>query len=303
VDVGGTNTAAGVVDSQGRVLSRRRILTQPARGGEAVLDNVLALAEDLGQESRRRGWSVSALGVGVCELVSPSGDVLSDQTVAWRRLPIRERLNQVAPAVLEADSRAAAFCEARCGVGQPFRSFLYVTIGTGIGSSLVLEGVPFAGARGCTGTLASAPTTLWCPHCAQLSSIVLEEVASGPGLVARYNHQGGAKLSRAEEVLAAAHAGDACAIGVIDNAASMLGATIALLVSVLDPEALIIGGGLGAAPGLYWAHLATHIRTHIWSDIHRNLPLLQASRGGEAGFIGAALLALEHQKKDSHESE
>jgi glucokinase len=174
-----------------------------------------------------------------------------------------------------------------------------VTVGTGIGSSLVVEGVPYVGARGCTGTLATAPMRVLHHETGRLMDAVLEEVASGPALVVRYNQQASGAAVRAEDVLAAAAAGDPIAAGVVDTAASSLGATIALLVNVLDPEAVIVGGGLGAAPGLYWERLAPAIRAHIWSDVHRGLPLLQAKHGGDAGFIGAALLALEqHATKE-----
>jgi predicted NBD/HSP70 family sugar kinase len=76
-------------------------------------------------------------------------------------------------------------------------------------------------------------------------------------------------------------------------AAVSLGSTIAMLVSVLDPEAVIVGGGLGAAPGIYWERLTSAIRSHIWSDVHRQLPLLQAAHRGDGAFIGAALRALD----------
>lgn len=294
VDVGGTKIAAGIVDPQGRVLEKRLVSTLPKRGGEAVLRDALELAEHLRGETRRQGWNLRALGVGVCELVDTQGRVVSSQTLSWRGLPVREQFARLAPAILDADSRAAAFCEARCGAGQTFRSFLYVTVGTGIGSSLVLEGVPFVGAHGCTGTLATAPMSVLHPETGRLTRVVLEEVASGNALVARYNQQSPTAVVRAEEVLAAAASGDALAVGVVETAASSLGATIALLVNVLDPEAVIVGGGLGAAPGLYWDQLAPAIRAHIWSDVHRGLPLLQARHGGDAGFIGTALLALEH---------
>jgi glucokinase len=296
VDVGGTKIAAGIVDPQGRVWAKRIVPTLPKRGGEAVLQDVLGLAEALRDETSRRGWKLAALGVGVCELVDTQGRVVSSQTLPWRGLPVREQFARLAPTILDADSRAAAFCEARCGAGRPFRSFLYVTVGTGVGSSLVLDGVPFVGAHGCTGTLATAPMSVLHPETGRLTCAVLEEVASGPALVARYNQQSPTAVVRAEEVLAAAASGDALAVGVVETAASSLGATIALLVNVLDPEAVIVGGGLGAVPGLYWDQLAPAIRAHIWSDVHRGLPLLQAAHGGDAGFIGAALLALEHQR-------
>jgi glucokinase len=296
VDVGGTKIAAGLVDVLGRVVEKRAIPTQPGRGGEAVLRDALELAETLRDAARRQGCHLTALGVCVCELVDMEGQVVSSQTIPWRGLPVRERFTRLAPAILEADSRAAAFAEARCGAGRPFRSFLYVTVGTGVGGSLVWEGAPWVGAHGCTGTLASAPMHVLDPATGRLIGAVLEEIASGPALVARYNRQAGATKARAEEVLAAAGRGDAVAAGVVTTAAVSLGATIGLLVNVLDPEAVIVGGGLGAAPGLYWDQLGPAIRAHIWSDVHRGLPLLQAVHGGDAGFIGAALLALERRR-------
>jgi glucokinase len=115
-------------------------------------------------------------------------------------------------------------------------------------------------------------------------------------LVARYNRQAGAKVTRAEEVLAAAMGGDAIAANIVETAAISLGATIALMVNVLAPEAVIVGGGLGTAPGLFWERLEPAIRDHIWSEVHRDLPILQAAHGADAGFIGAALFALEKLK-------
>jgi glucokinase len=296
VDVGGTKIAAGVVDQQGRVLAKRLLPTRPQRGGAAVLMDALGMAESLRDETRRQGWNLAALGVGVCELVDTGGRVVSSHTISWRGLPVQEQFARLAPAILDADSRAAAFCEARCGAGQAFRSFFYVTVGTGIGSSLILDGKPHLGANGCTGELASAPMRVLDPETDALTSAVLEKVASGPALVARYNRRTGAAATRAEEVLAAAAGGDAIASAVVETAVMSLGATIALIVNVLGPEAVIVGGGLGTAPGFFWERLGPAIREHIWSAVLQGLPILQAAQGAEAGFIGAALLALERQK-------
>jgi len=131
---------------------------------------------------------------------------------------------------------------------------------------------------------------------APLTSAVLEKVASGPALVARYNRRAAAPAVRAQDVLSAAAASDAIARTVVETAAISLGATIALLVNVLAPEAVIVGGDLGTAPGYYWERLEPAIRAHIWSEVHRDLPILQAAQGADAGFIGAALLALESQR-------
>jgi glucokinase len=293
LDVGGTKIAAGLVTPDGKIITRRVIPTLPQRGGEAVLEDALSLAVALREEARAAGSEVVAIGVGVAELVDLHGNVQSAQTVSWRGMPVQERFAALAPAIIEADSRAAAFCEAKFGAGRNHRIFLYVTVGTGIGSSLVLDGVPYEGSHGATGTLASSPLTYRCAECGALLRPVLEQIASGPALATRYNELAVSKVEQGEEVMAAASAGDRHAIRVVETGGEALGATIGLMVNMLDPEAIIVGGGLGIASGLYWEGFIASTRRHIWSDLHRDLPILTAAYGSDAGFVGAAALALQ----------
>jgi glucokinase len=289
VDVGGTKTAAGLVSfPEGQVRARRQIATHPERGGEAVLNDVLQLAGELATEAKKENLSVHGIGVGVCELVNLAGDVVSANCVAWQGLPVQERLATVAPSWVEADVRAAALAEALFGAGRKQQIFLYVTIGTGIASCLVMDGQPFRGARGATGTVASSP---W-PRQPEFSqpSRALEDIASGPALARRFQQLHGTAQS-GRDVLAAAGAGNAVALGVVRSAGEAVGATIALLVNVLDPESVIIGGGLGLSEGPYWESLVASTRQHIWSDLHRDLPIRKATTGADAGIIGAAAAA------------
>jgi glucokinase len=275
-------------------LSKRVIPTLPQRGGEAVLEDALALAASLQQEGIAAGRNVSAIGIGVAELVDLNGNVTSAQTIPWRGTPVQKRFTEIAPAIVEADSRAAGFCEAKYGAGRDHRIFLYVTVGTGIGSSLVIDGIPYAGARGSSGTLASGPLTTRCTDCGAMLRPVLEQIASGPALVSRYNELAATnKAQHGAEVLAAARAGDPHAIAVVRTAGEALGATVGLMVSMLDPAAVVVGGGLGTAGGLYWESFVTSTRQHIWSDTNRGLPMVTARYGSDAGFVGAAALALQ----------
>jgi len=292
IDVGGTKIAAGVVNfPEGRVSARRVIPTAPARGGAAVLDDVARLAEELIGEAGPSRPHIAGLGVGLCELVDPEGRILSANCVQWQDQPVRERLTRIAPVTLEADVRAAALAEAHFGTGKPFRIFLYVTIGTGIASCLMLNGRPYVGARGVTGTMASSPLSVPCEQCSHTSRRTLEELAAGPALVARFNQRkpGGAKTG--QDVLAAANSGDADALAIVRSAGESLESIIGLLVNVLDPEAVVIGGGLGLSEGPYWDEFIAATRRHIWSDVHRGLPILRAATGPDAGLIGAAIAA------------
>jgi len=298
IDVGGTKIAAGVVSlPEGRICAQQMVPTAPARGGEAVLNDVVRLAEELAAGAEAAGRKVEGVGLGLCELVDPAGHILSANCVGWQDQPVAERLSRVGPLVIEADVRAAALAEALFGAGRSFRIFLYVTIGTGISSCLTIDGEPFVGARGATGTMASSPLNWICEHCGHATGeATLEEIASGPALVARFNQRRPGASRSGPDVLAAAAAGDADSLDVVRSAGEALGSAVGLLVNVLDPEAVIVGGGLGLSEGLYWESFNASTRRHIWSEIHRGLPILRAATGQAAGMIGAAAAAWKKGK-------
>jgi len=294
LDVGGTKIAGGeVLQSTGQVLAKHTIPTNPERGGDAVLTDSLELAHTLLTTARTQGLTVLGIGVGVAELVDLDGNVTSEQTIAWRNRPIRAALAQLAPTNIESDVRAAALAEAIYGTGQPFRLFVYITVGTGISCCLVQNGQPYAGARGNALMFASSPLTTTCPTCDTILSPVLEEFASGPALVARYNRDSRRSVKRGQEVLAAVATGDPVAIEVVKTAGAALGVSVGWLVNVLDPEAVIVGGGLGTAGGLYWDSFIAATRQHTWAEASQTLPITLAGLGTEAGLIGAAAMVFE----------
>jgi glucokinase len=291
IDVGGTKIAGGVVDlDSGRVLTRQVLPTRAERGGQAVLDDVLALDTALRAEAERMDTPILGTGLGVCELVGSHGQITSDQTIAWIGIPVRERLMEHGPAMIESDVRAHALAEARYGAGRNFRIVTFVTVGTGISSCLVLDGQPFAGARGNALVLASSPLTFLCTACGALQRPILEEFASGLALGERYRRATGRAHATGKDVLAAAQAGDTIAFEIVRSAAVALGSSIGWLVNVLDPEAVIVGGGLGTAGGQYWDMMVDSVREHVWSAASRDLPVLMAALGPDAGLIGAASL-------------
>ena len=289
LDVGGTKIAAAIVDlATGRLLQRHERPTLPGRGGPPVLDDAVALVSELHAAARQQGLSLAGTGVAVCELVDLQGRVTSSHTVAWEGLPVAEAFAHLGPTLVESDVRAHAWAEAGWGAGRGLQQFVFVTIGTGISSCLVLDGRPHAGARGNALVLASSPVTTLCPVCGNTHWQPLEDFAGGPALVARYNAVTKAGAMRAEEVLTAAEAGQADARQVVHTAGRELGASLAWLVNVLDPEALILGGGLGSAEGLYWDSAVASTREHIWSPASRELPIVKAGLGPDAALAGAA---------------
>jgi glucokinase len=221
--------------------------------------------------------------------------VTSGHCIDWRGWLLSERLSALGTVCVEADVRAAALAEALFGAGRPYQLFAYVTVGTGISCTLVQGGRPYAGARGNALVMGSSPLTSVCPRCGIEFQPILEEIAAGPALVRRYcqGHRG--VVGSAEEVLRAAAAGDREAIGVVRSGARALGTSVGFLVNVLDPEAVVVGGGLGLAGGLYWDELIVSTRDHIWAPGTRGLPILPAALGEDAGIIGAAAALWESQ--------
>jgi glucokinase len=291
IDVGGTKIAAGIVDpATGAILRRETISTEPARGGAAVLADTLALARRLLEAAAH---PPARIGLGVPQLVDNEGRIRSAYNFDWTGLPVRDRLSTLAPATIESDVRAAARAEAKFGAGAGRRIFAYVTIGTGISYCLVVDGRPHAGANGFAIHFASSALHVPCEACGHVNAPVLEEIASGPALVAAYARHTGRSVEGASDLLAGAGSGDAVAGDVVATAARQLGPLLALVVNMLDPEAIVLGGGLGLAAGPYRDQLIAATRAHIWAESCRNLPILPAALGVDAGLVGAALAACE----------
>ncbi len=261
IDVGGTKVAAGLVEPRdGRVLERLEVPTAPERGPAAVLDDCVVLATRLSA-----GLGPVPVGVGVCELVDLDGRVASGQTVDWRGLDVAGAFAAVGPARVEADVRAAALAEASLGAGQGLRRVLFVVVGTGIACCLVLDGVPYAGAHGNALVVGAPP---------------VEDLASGRALAQRHG------VTRAEEVLA-----DPTADGLVAAAAAALGASLAALVNALDPDVVVVGGGLGLVES-YRRRVEGAMRALIWAEESARVPLRPAALGRDTGIVGAALSAV-----------
>jgi glucokinase len=261
VDVGGTKIDACVIDDQsGQAIERIRIPTRPERGGAAVLADCVDLVARLADETPFAG-----IGIGLCELVSPGGVPTSAATIDWRGLDVAGAFAEIAPALLESDVRAGALAEARFGAGRGVVApWVYVTVGTGISFSLVVAGWPFAGARGNALILGAPP---------------VERVASGRALERR------AAQPSAEGVLA-----DETFAPLVNDAARALGHALAALVNALDPDRIVVAGGLGLVDG-YRDTAVRAMRPLIEADDTRDLPVVPAALGTLAGPLGAALAA------------
>jgi glucokinase len=297
LDIGGTKIAAGVVLwPSGEILRRTIIPTKPKRGGEAVLKDTIDLARQLHDWAMETRIDVAGIGAGVAELVDCDGNVTSSCTIDWRERPVQQKLSEIAPAQVESDVRAAAVGEAIFGAGRGRRIFVYMTVGTGISYCLMQNGRPFKGANGNAITMASSPLSTVCTHCGTKLRPVLEEFASGPAIAKRFAQARNAEPGETcEEVFRAASSGDKGAIEILTSSGEALGVSAAFLINVLDPEMIVVGGGLGTAGGMYWDAFERSCREHIFADNSRGLPIVTASLGVDAGLVGAAAVVFAQQ--------
>jgi glucokinase len=207
--------------------------------------------------------------------------LIGDLASAWADLGVT---------AVEADVRAAALAEARFGHGDGLRSFAFVSVGTGISACFVLEGKPWPGANGAAILLGSGIIVAGPSEGPGVSERSLEAFAGGPALVQRYRDAGGTAAS-ARDVL------DRCAVDpvareAVTSAGAALGRGLAALVDLLDPEAVVVGGGLGSATGPYLDAAVAAARSAIWADAARAVPILPSAIGPQAGVVGAALCSM-----------
>jgi len=245
------------------------------------------LAEVGGSDARTAPWRI---GVAVCELVDLEGRVTSAQAVDWLDRDVAGALSPSGIVTVASDVRAGALAEARMGAGRSLDPFVYVSIGTGISHTLVQDGVPYPGRHGTALIASSGTISAVCPRCGEPLELVPEQVASGNGMVGRYAESGPhQRPERVEDVLAAAADGDEIAARIVDEGGAMLGTVVAGLVNVLDPQGVVVGGGLGLAPGRYRDRFLASFAAHIWAPTSRDTPVVDAALGTDAVLVGAAL--------------
>jgi glucokinase len=287
IHVGESGIRAGVVHLEnGDVLCRREIQIDAARSGMAAMADVLHLAEEWLDESCAAFTHPAAIGLCVCEDVDRDGAILSGRRVAWRGLPVRRLLTQLAPAQVDTAVRSQARAEGHFGIGRGGQSFLYADVGSTIRACLVLEGRPYVGFDGTAVMSGEMPYTVFSERGQRVRS-VLDDVASIDAIVRR------CQAANIEQIFSAAKRSDAGANAVLQMAGEALGAALGYMCAVFDPQSLVVGGGLSCAPSIYWEALEAGVRAHMRNHMSRRLVVRQAMAGPDAGIIGAALLAGE----------
>ncbi len=303
VDVGGTKIAGAVVDTEGKVLEEHRV-ESPATDTEAIEVAIADLVTELGSRHR-----IEAVGVGAAGYISASRSVVMfAPNLAWRDVDLKAELEERVdvPVVVENDANAAAWGEFRFGAAADADDLLLVTVGTGVGGGIVLDGELFRGSFGAAaeiGHIRVVPDGRQC-GCGRLGC--LEQYGSGSALVKAAREE--AHTPAAAALLAAAggdpekiagpmitelaQQGDPFARAKLAEIGRWLGAGIASLAAVLDPAVVVIGGGVSDAGDLLLDPIREGFRDLLTAREYRpEAEIRLATLGNRAGMIGAADLA------------
>jgi len=290
LDIGGTKIAAGVVDADGTVAGFAVEPTDVERGPDDVLARLFELGRRAAGGSRD---GLAGVGIGCGGPLDPDRGLLLAplHLPGWVDVPITELAEQALdlPAVLENDATAAAAAEHRFGAGRGMRNMVYLTLSTGVGGGVVLDGALFRGATGNGGELGHV-TVDWhgrvCRGCGRRGC--LEAYASGTSIAERAQEEG-MEIAGADEVAAAAAAGHPIAVKVWDETCEALACGITSLANLFEPDLVVIGGGVSRAG----EQLLEPVRRLVAAESMHAPGVVRAALGETVGVVGAAAVAFE----------
>ena len=305
VDVGGTKVLAGVVDSTGRVLHKLRRQT-PSTDAEAVEDTIVDLVANFSSS-----FPVAAVGIGAAGFVDASrSTVRFSPHLAWQDEPLRAKVGSRVhlPVVVDNDANVSALAETRFGAGRGHRIVMCVTLGTGIGGAVVIDGRVFRGANGMAGEFGHIQMVPGGHRCECGNRGCWEQYASGNALVREAREMMVASSPMAHTlremangdpvalsgplVTEAARNGDPLAREMLGEVGTWLGVGLAGMAAAFDPSCIIVGGGVSEAGDLLLDSTREAFRrTLTGRGLRPEPPILPAALGADAGFIGAADMA------------
>lgn len=285
-DLGGTKIAIARVRGDGEI-THRFVVPTPAEGGQAVVE---ALAEQL---SRLPSQGACAIGVGVPGLVYPGGAVWAPNIPGWTRMPLRTLLARrfELPAIVESDRNVFVTGEAWKGSARNRRDVVFLAIGTGIGAGIITGGQLLrghAGLSGCLGWMAVRDRFLG----GYQAVGCLEYHVAGPGIAREARRVFDQPLT-ARDVVKRARVDDQRARAILERAGVMLGLGLANLVDTLNPEMIVIGGGVAAAGNLLLAPARATMLQWAQPLAAKQVTVCRSRLGWRASLLGAAKLAFD----------
>ncbi len=312
IDLGGTFIKAGVVDETGKILVKGSRPTGAQRGHEATIRDMAGLSLELVEKCGLTLDDIGAVGIGIPGVINNDGVVPLLTNLFWHDVPLIKLMRSYIdkPVHVANDATVAAFAEYIAGVAAGTRSSVFVTLGTGLGGGVVLDGKPFSGANGVGTEIGHMILVLggvlctcgnrgcWERYASATALIRMgrERMSADPeGMIAREAGRDAENVT-AKLVVDCAKAGDPGAVQVFGDYVYYLAAGLANMVNVYDPEVIAIGGGVSAAGSFLLDAVRKKLPELIF---YKTMPYARvelATLGNDAGLIGAAMLAMRAEK-------
>lgn len=305
IDIGGTNVKMALVSPVGKILTRGLIETAVKQGPEDVFKRIALAVPTLLTGDRR----LVAAGIGCAGLIDAGRGVLltSPNFPDWREVPIRRIAGRVlgVQTVVDNDANAAAYGEYRAGAGRGYDNVVCITLGTGVGGGIISDGKVLRGGHNFAGEIGHVAINMDGPRCKCGNRGCLEAYIGKQALVrsarAKLKTRGGRILGRLSTrqlrsltprmIQEAALQGDRTAREVFYEAADYLGSGIAVLVNLLNPEVVAIGGGVSGAFELMEARLMKAVRARAYDEAAAVVKICRTRLGNDSSTVGAALYA------------
>ncbi|MDR2429264.1 MAG: ROK family protein [Candidatus Margulisbacteria bacterium] len=296
LDVGGTKITAGLADARGEILQRETSKTAPN-----VLEQISALIQKFSA-----GQKIAKIGVGLPGQLKNGVAINMPNVPQLNGVDLLAELNKIYPAeyVIENDANAAALAELKYGAGRNYKNFIYVTISTGVGGGIIIDGHLYTGANGTAGEFGHTVLLPDGPPCNCGNRGCWEALGSGTALAkmaaAAVAENSGTRIKElakdnritAEIVVEAAKLEDQIALELLDKNGYYNALGIANLVNTFDPEVIIIGGGVTFNGDYFFQPLFKSLKTFKLLNPEQSIKILRAECGKDTGLLGAVALAL-----------
>lgn len=312
IDIGGTGSKVGVVDAEGEILHRLTFPTEEHLGGEQLLAKMLRAAQECLTSGVAEREDFVGIGIGSPGIIDPERGIVSDcpgKIPGWTGTHVTKQLSEAVglPAWMDNDVKVIGLGEGWLGAGKDARHFLVFALGTGIGGAVIIDGKVYQGAHynaGILGHIIVDPAGYEC-ICGNRGCI--EAYASSRSVAARaVDHilrgvqtsikdlvAGDLNKVDARAVAEAAEAGDRIAQDVLREAAHHLATAIISAVHILDPELIVIGGGVARAEKYFIEEVRDLVQEYAWLPPGATVDVVAARLGDDAGILGGAKLAFD----------
>ncbi len=308
IDLGGTKIAAGVTDEKGKILAKAESATLAGRSYQEVVRDMASCALSAMEEADCTAEDIQSIGIGIPGIAeNETGTVIFCTNLGWHDVPLRQELSQYLnkPIFIDNDATLAGYAESVAGVSQGADCSVFMTLGTGVGGGIVIGGKPWAGVHGVASEIGHITMVIDGIPCTCGKSGCLERYCSATALI-RMGQEAAAKHPDSQIALKAgqdpaqitgklvidsAKAGDPVAVSVFNDYTRNLALAINNVISFLDPEIVVLGGGISHAGDFLLEAVRRLIPQFLMFKTMPYPRVELAVLGNQAGIIGAAMLA------------